>query len=232
MDKQFIKRNRELEKELNRLAAMTGIRNQSIGEIFRTADKRWFYKWAGLAASCVAAVIIGTGAVSYMKSRVSGYASMPVGERAAVQSPVQSSNHSSVNSTYLPRRAANERTTAVHKPADIEKKVNDFVYRWKTAWETGVGYSGMYAADFISDRNERLGDYLARKRAYKASRGDTIKLRIHGISKPVVSGDNVCVAFRQEYDSSEYTDSGIKELCIRKRGDELDKIIYENWRQR
>jgi hypothetical protein len=114
----------------------------------------------------------------------------------------------------------------------IKQQVNQYLGRWKTAWEQNRGYREMYSPYFKSERGESLEAYLARKDGYKRERGDSIRISLSDIGEPVLRDDACCISFSQRYASSKYSDYGTKELCIAVKDGELTKIVSENWQRR
>jgi len=132
----------------------------------------------------------------------------------------------------------NQKVTKILKEASakVAKKLSpitealpaSFVNNWASAWEKKniSTYISFYSMNYKGTKNHRGAWEASRQRAFKNNKNISIKLsNIHTHNK---GKNRVEVNFTQEYKSDGYTDTGIKELIVEKKGADW-KIIKETW---
>jgi len=103
-----------------------------------------------------------------------------------------------------------------------------FIQNWARAWEKKniSAYISFYSKEYKGTQNHRGAWEASRQRALKKNKNISIKLRniqIYERGKKRVEAN-----FTQEYKSDGYTDTGIKELLLEKKGADW-RIIKETW---
>lgn len=115
--------------------------------------------------------------------------------------------------------------------SDWRSSLHAFLAEWVTAWEKTVGGSGdivsygkMYSTRFKSGKFDKDG--WMRDKARKNARKEWIRLKLKEIE--ITRSDNglIQVKFKQEYNSSNYSDRSEKELQIIEEAGQL-KILNE-----
>ena len=137
-----------------------------------------------------------------------------------------------------------KKLTALHKvtktlkeaPVTVAKKLsstteilpNTYVQSWASAWEKNdiSTYISFYSNEYKGTQNHRGAWEASRQRAFKNNKNISIKLS--NIQTSEKGKNRVKVNFTQEYKSDGYTDTGIKELLVEKKGTNW-KIINETW---
>ena len=114
------------------------------------------------------------------------------------------------------------------KPTTPQGLPASFIQNWASAWEnkTIPTYLSFYSKEFKGSKNHRGAWEASRQHAFKNNKNISIKLsniQIHQKEKKRVE-----LNFTQEYKSDGYTDTGIKELLVEKKGTDW-KIIKETW---
>jgi len=121
-------------------------------------------------------------------------------------------------------------------PLNLGKKLSSatealpdtFIQAWASAWEKKniSSYTSFYSKEYKGTQNHRGAWEASRKKAFKKNKNISIKLS--NIKKHQRGKSKVEVNFTQEYKSDGYTDTGIKELLLEKKGNSW-KIIKETW---
>ena len=103
-----------------------------------------------------------------------------------------------------------------------------FIQAWASAWEKKniSSYTSFYSKEYKGTQNHRGAWEASRQQAFKNNKNISIKLS--NIKKHQSGKSKVEVNFTQEYKSDGYTDTGIKELLLEKKGKSW-KIIKETW---
>ena len=121
-------------------------------------------------------------------------------------------------------------------PAKVAKKLSStteilpktYIQSWVSAWEKKdiSTYISFYSKQYKGTQNHRGAWEILRQRALKKNKNISIKLsNIQTYQKGI---NRVEVIFTQEYISDRYTDTGIKELLVERKGTDW-KIINETW---
>ena len=99
---------------------------------------------------------------------------------------------------------------------------------WRTAWEKSDfdAYSSYYSNDFSAAKMNKKA-WLSLKSSLKERRGDSIQVNL---TQPgiVAFEDQLLALFKQNYSSSETTDTGYKFLYMKWEGDRY-RILSEKW---
>lgn len=121
-------------------------------------------------------------------------------------------------------------------PAKVAKKLSStteilpktYIQSWVRAWEKKdiSTYISFYSKQYKGTQNHRGAWEVSRQRALKKNKNISIKLS--NIQSYPKGKNRVEVNFTQEYKSDGYTDTGIKELLVEKKGTGW-KIINETW---
>ena len=121
-------------------------------------------------------------------------------------------------------------------PAMVAKKLSSttetlpktYIQSWARAWEKKdiSTYISFYSKEYKGTQNHRGAWEASRQRAFKNNKNISIKLS--NIQTYQKGKNRVEVFFTQEYKSDGYTDTGIKELLVEKKGVDW-KIINETW---
>ena len=121
-------------------------------------------------------------------------------------------------------------------PAKVAKKLSStteilpktYIQSWVRAWEKKdtSTYISFYSKEYKGTKNHRGAWEASRQRALKNNKNISIKLS--NIQTYPKGENRVEVNFTQEYKSDGYTDTGIKELLVEKKGTGW-KIINETW---
>ena len=126
--------------------------------------------------------------------------------------------------------------TLKEAPAKVAKKLSSttetlpktYIQSWASAWEKKdiSTYISFYSKEYKGTQNHRGAWEASRQRAFKKNKNISIKLsNIQTYQKGI---NRVEVIFTQEYISDRYTDTGIKELLVERKGTDW-KIINETW---
>ena len=126
--------------------------------------------------------------------------------------------------------------TLKEAPAKVAKKLSSttetlpktYIQSWASAWEKKdiSTYISFYSKEYKGTKNHRGAWEASRQRALKNNKNISIKLS--NIQTYPKGKNRVEVNFTQEYKSDGYTDTGIKELLVEKKGTGW-KIINETW---
>ena len=126
--------------------------------------------------------------------------------------------------------------TLKEAPAKVAKKLSSttetlpktYIQSWARAWEKKdiSTYISFYSKEYKGTQNHRGAWEASRQRAFKNNKNISIKLS--NIQTYQKGKNKVEVNFTQEYKSDGYTDTGIKELLVEKKGTDW-KIINETW---
>ena len=126
--------------------------------------------------------------------------------------------------------------TLKEAPAKVVKKLSSttetlpktYIQSWARAWEKKdiSTYISFYSKEYKGTQNHRGAWEASRQRAFKNNKNISIKLS--NIQTYQKGKNRVEVNFTQEYKSDGYTDTGIKELLVEKKGTGW-KIINETW---
>ena len=126
--------------------------------------------------------------------------------------------------------------TLKEAPAKVAKKLSSttetlpktYIQSWASAWENKdiSTYISFYSKEYKGTQNHRGAWEASRQRAFKNNKNISIKLS--NIQTYQKGKNRVEVFFTQEYKSDGYTDTGIKELLVEKKGTNW-KIINETW---
>ena len=126
--------------------------------------------------------------------------------------------------------------TLKEAPAKVVKKLSSttetlpktYIQSWASAWEKKdiSTYISFYSKEYKGTQNHRGAWEASRQRAFKNNKNISIKLS--NIQTHKRGKNRVEVNFTQEYKSDGYTDTGIKELLVEKKGTDW-KIINETW---
>ena len=126
--------------------------------------------------------------------------------------------------------------TLKEAPAKVVKKLSSttetlpktYIQSWARAWEKKdiSTYISFYSKEYKGTQNHRGAWEASRQRAFKNNKNISIKLS--NIQTYQKGKNRVEVFFTQEYKSDGYTDTGIKELLVEKKGTDW-KIINETW---
>ena len=137
-----------------------------------------------------------------------------------------------------------KKLTALHKvtktlkeaPAKVAKKLSSttetllktYIQSWASAWEKKdiSTYISFYSKEYKGNQNNRGAWEASRQHAFKNNKNISIKLS--NIQTNQKGKNTVEVNFTQKYKSDGYTDTGIKELLVEKKGVDW-KIINETW---
>ena len=137
-----------------------------------------------------------------------------------------------------------QKLTELHKvtktlkeaPAKVAKKLSyttetlpkRYIQSWASAWEKKdiSTYISFYSKEYKGTQNHRGAWESSRQNAFKKNKNISIKLS--NIQTYEKGKNRVKVNFAQEYKSDGYTDTGIKELLVEKKGTDW-KIINETW---
>jgi murein L,D-transpeptidase YafK len=121
-------------------------------------------------------------------------------------------------------------------PLNLGKKLSSatetlpdtFLQAWASAWEKKniSSYTSFYSNEYKGTQSHRGAWEASRQQAFKKNKNISIKLS--NIKKHQRGKSKVEVNFTQEYKSDGYTDTGIKELLLEKKGKSW-KIIKETW---
>ena len=103
-----------------------------------------------------------------------------------------------------------------------------FIQGWANAWEKKdlSTYLSFYSKEFKGSKNHRGAWEASRQRALKKNKN--ISIELSNIKDNQKDPKKVEVNFIQRYKSDRYTDTGIKELIVEKKGTGW-KIIKETW---
>lgn len=122
-------------------------------------------------------------------------------------------------------------------PAKVAKKLSSttetlpktYIQSWARAWEKKdiSTYTSFYSNEYKGTQNHRGAWEALRQRALKNNKNISIKLS--NIQTYQKGKNRVAANFTQEYISDRYTDTGIKELLVEKKGTDW-KIINETWK--
>jgi len=126
--------------------------------------------------------------------------------------------------------------TLKEAPAKVAKKLSSttetlpktYIQSWASAWEKKdiSTYISFYSKEYKGTQNHRGAWEASRQYAFKNNKNISIKLsNIQTYQKGI---NRVEVIFTQEYISDRYTDTGIKELLVERKGTDW-KIINETW---
>ncbi len=126
--------------------------------------------------------------------------------------------------------------TLKEAPAKVAKKLSSttetlpktYIQSWASAWEKKdiSTYISFYSKEYKGTQNHRGAWEASRQQALKNNKNISIKLS--NIQTYQKGKNRVEVNFTQEYKSDGYTDTGIKELLVEKKGIDW-KIIKETW---
>ena len=126
--------------------------------------------------------------------------------------------------------------TLKEAPAKVAKKLSStteslpkkYIQSWARAWEKKdiSTYISFYSKEYKGTQNHRGTWEASRQHAFKKNKNISIKLS--NIQTYLKEKNKVEVNFTQEYKSDGYTDTGIKELLVEKKGTDW-KIINETW---
>jgi len=126
--------------------------------------------------------------------------------------------------------------TLKEAPAKVAKKLSSttetlpktYIQSWARAWEKKdiSTYISFYSKEYKGTQNHRGAWEASRQHAFKNNKNISIKLS--NIQTYQKGKNKVEVNFTQEYKSDGYTDTGIKELLVEKKGTDW-KIINETW---
>jgi len=125
--------------------------------------------------------------------------------------------------------------TLKEAPAKVAKKLSSptdlpktYIQNWASAWEKNdiSTYISFYSNEYKGTQNHRGAWEASRQRAFKNNKNISVKLS--NIQTYQKGKNKVAVNFTQEYKSDGYTDTGIKELLLEKKGTNW-KIINETW---
>ena len=126
--------------------------------------------------------------------------------------------------------------TLKEAPAKVAMKLSSkteslpktYIQSWARAWEKKdiSTYISFYSKEYKGTQNHRGAWEASRQHAFKKNKNISIKLS--NIQTYLKEKNKVEVNFTQEYKSDGYTDTGIKELLVEKKGTDW-KIINETW---
>ncbi len=126
--------------------------------------------------------------------------------------------------------------TLKEAPTKVAKKLSSvtegfpasFIHNWARAWEKKniSTYISFYSSKYKGTQNHRGAWEASRQRAFKKNKNISIKLS--NIQTHQKGTNRVELNFTQEYKSDGYTDTGVKELLVEKKGTDW-KIIKETW---
>ena len=126
--------------------------------------------------------------------------------------------------------------TLKEAPAKVAKKLSSttetlpktYIQSWASAWEKNdiSTYISFYSKEYKGTQNHRGAWEASRQNAFKNNKNISIKLS--NIQTYQKGKNRVEVLFTQEYKSDGYTDTGIKELLVEKKGTDW-KITNETW---
>lgn len=121
-------------------------------------------------------------------------------------------------------------------PVKVAKKLSSttetlpktYVQSWASAWEKKdiSTYISFYSKEYKGTQKQRGAWEASRQHAFKNNKNISIKLS--NIQTHQKEKNKVEVNFTQEYKSDGYTDTGVKELLLEKKGTDW-KIVNETW---
>ena len=121
-------------------------------------------------------------------------------------------------------------------PVKVAKKLSSiteilpktYVQSWASAWEKKdiSTYISFYSKEYKGTQNHRGAWEASRQNAFKNNKN--ISIKVSNIQTYEKGKNRVKVNFIQEYISDRYTDTGMKELLVEKKGTDW-KIINETW---
>ena len=113
-------------------------------------------------------------------------------------------------------------------PQDPRKELEELIEAWRLAWEKGDlnAYMDFYAENAVQGDRTGSRDIKQQKRGLW-SRHKPVAVRLFDI-QITIKGDAASAQMRQEYQSTDTRDAGIKTLYFQK-SDEVWRIIREEW---
>jgi len=113
-------------------------------------------------------------------------------------------------------------------PQDPRKALEELIEAWRHAWEKGDlnAYMDFYGESAVQGDRTGVRDIKQQKRGLW-SRHKPVAVRLSDI-RITIKGDTANARMRQEYQSSDTRDEGIKTLYFQKT-DEVWRIIREDW---
>lgn len=109
------------------------------------------------------------------------------------------------------------------------EEISKFLEQWRMAWESTAGthgdmnhYGSFYAVDFMSNNQDR--DHWLAEKTRKNRSKEWIRLEISDIAITKLLDGLLEIHFTQKYSSSNYSDTSVKLLVLRKNGNNWEVV--------